>query len=33
MKFSSMVERIAGEGADAWVIHYGRARPRSAVRM
>lgn len=22
MKFSSLVERIAGEGADAWVIHY-----------
>jgi arginine:pyruvate transaminase len=25
MKFSPLVERIAGEGADAWVIHY-RAR-------
>ncbi len=22
MKFSTLVERIAGEGADAWITHY-----------
>ena len=32
VKFSPLVERISGDGADAWLTHYGRSRRASAAR-